>query len=91
MKNSVTLSKQSRNRPAPAADRRRYPGFSQLESGKLVLNHEPFKLRECVETTVALWAPQAHARHLELVSMVYSDVPTILSVMKHASSRFSTT
>ena len=49
--------------------------FSQLESGKLVLNHEPFKLRECVETAVALWAPQAHARHLELVSMVYSDVP----------------
>lgn len=49
--------------------------FSRLESGKLVLNHEPFQLRECVETAVALWAPQAHARHLELVSMVYSDVP----------------
>ena len=49
--------------------------FSQLESGKLVLNHEPFRLRECVESAVTLWAPQAHARHLELVSMVYSDVP----------------
>ena len=49
--------------------------FSQLESGKLVLNHEPFSMRECVESAVTLWAPQAHARHLELVSMVYSDVP----------------
>ncbi|MCP5299593.1 MAG: response regulator [Chromatiaceae bacterium] len=49
--------------------------FSQLESGKLVLNHEPFQLRACVESAVALWAPQAHARHLELISMVYSDVP----------------
>ncbi|MCB1790592.1 MAG: response regulator [Gammaproteobacteria bacterium] len=52
--------------------------FSQLESGKLVLNHEPFQLRESVESAVTLWAPQAHARHLELVSMVYSDVPDYL-------------
>ncbi|WP_164513336.1 response regulator [Thiosocius teredinicola] len=49
--------------------------FSQLESGKLVLSHEPFSLRECVESAVTLWAPQAHAKHLELVSMVYNDVP----------------
>ncbi len=52
--------------------------FSQLESGKLILTHEPFKLRECVETAVGLWGPQAHAKHLELVSMVYSDVPDCL-------------
>lgn len=49
--------------------------FSQLESGKLVLSHEPFSLRDCVESAVTLWAPQAHAKHLELVSMVYNDVP----------------
>jgi len=49
--------------------------FSQLESGKLVLGHEPFRLRECVESAAMLWAPQAHAKHLELVSIVYSDVP----------------
>ncbi|MCB1800499.1 MAG: response regulator [Gammaproteobacteria bacterium] len=52
--------------------------FSQLESGKLVLNHEPFQLRECVESAITLWVPQVHARHLELVSMVYSDVPEYL-------------
>ena len=49
--------------------------FSQLESGKLVLSHEPFRLRDCVETAVTLWAPQAHAAHLELVALVYNDVP----------------
>jgi two-component system sensor histidine kinase BarA len=49
--------------------------FAQLESGKLVLNHEPFDLRDCVETVIALWAPQAHAKQLELVALVYSDVP----------------
>ena len=52
--------------------------FSRLESGKLVLNHEPFKLRECVENAVTLWAPQAHAKELELVWMVYSDVADYL-------------
>ena len=49
--------------------------FSQLESGRLVLTHEPFRLRECVESAIGLWAPQSHAKHLELISMVYSDVP----------------
>jgi two-component system sensor histidine kinase BarA len=52
--------------------------FSRLESGKLVLVHEPFSLRECVETATTLWAPQAHAKQLELVSIVYSDVPDAL-------------
>ena len=52
--------------------------FSQLESGKLVLSHEPFRLSECVESAVTLWAPQAHTKHLELVSMIYSDVPDYL-------------
>ena len=49
--------------------------FSRLESGKLVLAHDPFKLRDCVESAVALWCPQAHEKKLELVSMVYADVP----------------
>jgi two-component system sensor histidine kinase BarA len=52
--------------------------FSQLESGKLILAHEPFNLRDCVEAAVGLWAPQAHAKHLELVSIFYSDVPDAL-------------
>jgi two-component system sensor histidine kinase BarA len=49
--------------------------FARLESGKLVLSHEPFSLRESIETAVTLWGPQAHAKQLELVSVVYNDVP----------------
>ena len=52
--------------------------FSRIEAGKLVLAHEPFSLRECVATAATLWTPQAHAKQLELVSMVYSDVPDSL-------------
>ncbi|MCB1774255.1 MAG: response regulator [Gammaproteobacteria bacterium] len=52
--------------------------FSRIESGRLVLAHEPFSLRECVETAVTLWMPQAHEKQLELVSIVYSDVPDAL-------------
>ncbi len=48
--------------------------FSRLESGRLVLNHEPFRLRECVENAITLWASQAHTKQLELIWMVYSDV-----------------
>jgi two-component system sensor histidine kinase BarA len=49
--------------------------FSRLEAGRLVLDHEPFRLRDSVESAVVLWAPQADAKGLELVSMVYDDVP----------------
>ncbi|MFM1891814.1 MAG: hypothetical protein RLZ44_891, partial [Pseudomonadota bacterium] len=49
--------------------------FSKLESGKLLLECEPFLLRNCVEHAIALLAPQAHEKHLELVAVVYTDVP----------------
>ena len=49
--------------------------FSKLESGKMVLNNMPLRLRDTIEGTVALLAPQAHEKGLELVSLVYDDVP----------------
>jgi two-component system sensor histidine kinase BarA len=52
--------------------------FSRLEAGRLVLDHEPFRLRDSVESAVVLWAPQADAKGLELVAMVYDDVPEYL-------------
>ncbi len=52
--------------------------FSKLESGKVILEREPFSLRAGVDEAVALLAPQAHEKHLELVSMVYDDVPDCL-------------
>ena len=49
--------------------------FSKIEAGKLVLDSTPFNLRDLVEETLNILAPTAHAKHLELVSMVYRDTP----------------
>jgi len=53
--------------------------FSKIESGKLLIDQVPFDLRETVEDALALLAPAAHEKNLELVSLIYSDVPTHLS------------
>ncbi|MGA7800268.1 MAG: ATP-binding protein [Gammaproteobacteria bacterium] len=53
--------------------------FSKIESGKLLIDLVPFDLRETVEDALALLAPAAHEKNLELVSLIYSDVPTHLS------------
>ncbi len=49
--------------------------FSKIEAGKLSLDQEPMDLRECVEDALMLMAPNAHEKGLELVPMIYSDVP----------------
>jgi two-component system sensor histidine kinase BarA len=49
--------------------------LSKLEAGKLLLEKAPFSLRQCIHTAIALLAPMAHEKKLELVSLVYNDVP----------------
>jgi two-component system sensor histidine kinase BarA len=49
--------------------------YSKLEQGKLEPEHEPFDIRNCFEEPVVLLAPSAHEKGLELVLLVYSDVP----------------
>ncbi len=49
--------------------------FSKIEAGKLALDQTPMDLRECVEDALTLMAPAAHEKRLELVPMIYSDVP----------------
>lgn len=49
--------------------------FSKIEAGKLSLDQVPMDLRECVEDALMLMAPNAHEKGLELVPMIYSDVP----------------
>jgi len=49
--------------------------YATLESGELVLQHHPFNLREAIDSAVQLNAPAAHDKRLELVSLVYDDVP----------------
>jgi len=49
--------------------------FSKLEAGHFTLDSASFSLRECFEDSIALLAPTAHAKDLELVVLIYSDVP----------------
>ncbi|WP_295470793.1 response regulator [uncultured Pseudomonas sp.] len=53
--------------------------FSKIEAGKLVLDDIPFNLRDLLQDTLTILAPAAHAKHLELVSLVYRDTPVALS------------
>ncbi|HEY9198745.1 MAG TPA: response regulator [Gammaproteobacteria bacterium] len=52
--------------------------FSKIESGKLGIETIPFDLREALEDSVDLMAPVAHAKGLELILLIYSDVPLAL-------------
>ena len=49
--------------------------FSKIEAGKLVLDQTPMNIRDTVEDVLTILAPLAQDKNLELVSLVYSDVP----------------
>ncbi len=49
--------------------------FSKIEAGKLILDRVPFHLREIIEEVMVMLAPAAHSKNLDLVHLVYSDVP----------------
>ncbi|HET6551140.1 MAG TPA: ATP-binding protein, partial [Solirubrobacter sp.] len=50
--------------------------FSKIEAGKLELDHHDFDLREAVEDTCEMLAPQAHGKNLELMAWIDEDVPS---------------
>lgn len=52
--------------------------FSKIEAGKMALDSVDFDLRDCVEEVFALLAPEAYDKRLEIVQLVYADVPTRL-------------
>jgi two-component system sensor histidine kinase BarA len=52
--------------------------FSKIEAGKLVLDSIPFNLRDLVQDTLTILAPAAHAKQLELLSLIYRDTPSSL-------------
>ncbi|WP_428623953.1 ATP-binding protein [Sedimenticola sp.] len=52
--------------------------FSKLEYGKLEPEYAPFDIRSCFEDPIVLLAPAAHEKQLELVLLIYSDVPAQL-------------
>ena len=49
--------------------------FSKIEAGKLILDRVPFQLRDIVEDVMMMLAPAAHSKNLDLVPLVYNDVP----------------
>jgi PAS domain S-box-containing protein len=56
--------------------------FSKIESGNLTLQEEPVDLRKLIEDVVQLLAPRAHAKGIELVSVIASDTPAIVRADK---------
>ncbi|NKF21807.1 hybrid sensor histidine kinase/response regulator [Solimonas marina] len=49
--------------------------WSRIEAGRLKLEELRFDLYDTVESTIALLAPLAYEKNLELVRIVYHDVP----------------
>ncbi len=49
--------------------------FSKIEAGKLELDHHDFDLREAIEDTCDMLAPQAHGKGLELACWIEDAVP----------------
>ena len=53
--------------------------FSKIEAGKLELDRHDFDVREAVEDTCEMLAPQAHGKNLELMTWIDEDVPALVS------------
>ena len=49
--------------------------ISKIEAGKVTLKGIEYNLRDCVEDVISLLAPLAYEKNLNLVSMIYNDVP----------------
>jgi len=50
--------------------------FSKIEAGKLRIERTLMDIRECIEDTLTLLAPSAQEKAIELIPIVYSDVPS---------------
>ncbi len=50
--------------------------FSKIEAGKMELEHQPFDLRECVESALDLVAGRVVEKNLDLAYIIDDDVPT---------------
>lgn len=49
--------------------------FSKLETGQLTLEYKPIFVRELVEETFSIYAPQAHEKNIRLLSVINHNVP----------------
>ncbi|HKV42643.1 MAG TPA: response regulator [Blastocatellia bacterium] len=53
--------------------------FSKIEAGKLVLDHIPFNLRDCVTSSIKTLAVKAHQKGLELACDIALEVPNVVA------------
>lgn len=49
--------------------------FSKIEAGKLTLEYVPLPLRQVVEDAVHILAPDAHEKHLQLITLIDDKIP----------------
>lgn len=54
--------------------------FSKLEAGKLVLDNAPVNIRELAEETLAILAPNAYEKHLDIGLIIAPDLPDAVSI-----------
>ncbi|WP_417596618.1 response regulator [Oceanospirillum sp.] len=52
--------------------------FSKIEAQKMEIKSIPFNPREVVDATISLLAPEVQRKQLEMVALVYDDVPATL-------------
>jgi signal transduction histidine kinase/DNA-binding response OmpR family regulator len=52
--------------------------FSKIEAGKLELENQPFNLRDCVEESLDLVAPNASKKNLDLAYYISEDTPKMV-------------
>ncbi len=53
--------------------------FSKIEAGRMDIEHQPFDLRECVESALDLVAGRASEKRLDIAYLFESEVPQALS------------
>ncbi len=49
--------------------------YSKIEAGRLEMEHRPFKLGQCVEEAIDLFAAQIRAKHIEATYLVAPEIP----------------
>jgi two-component system sensor histidine kinase BarA len=52
--------------------------FSKIEAGKLTLEYAPLPLRQTIDETLHILAPDAHEKNINLIAQVDSQIPTQL-------------
>jgi two-component system sensor histidine kinase BarA len=52
--------------------------FSKIEAGKLTLEYVPLPLRRVIEETLHILAPDAHEKHIQLITFIDPHIPVHL-------------